>query len=166
MAIFGNRYERFLANSGFGIFTDLRCVRFCQFSRSVNVGIVRDTTFGTLSPTCVLWSVISLSTGRNLDDVVLSIDSCVWFRQFSRSVNVGIVHDTTFGTLSPTCISWAVTSLSTGKNLDYAVVRFSPVQPFFLFLKVNPQFNFFGGTIWKLQKSRLQGQTAQDSLQT
>ena len=115
LAIFGNRYERFLANSGFGIFTDLRCVRLRQFSRSVNVGIVRDTTFGTLSPTCVLWSVISLSTGR---------------------------------------------------NLDYAAVRFSPVQPFFLFLKVNPQFNFLGGTIWKLQKSRLQGQTAQDSLQT
>ena len=95
---FGNRYERFLVNSGFFIFTDLGCVRFRQFSRSNNVGIVHDTTFGTLSPTCVSWGGTSLSTGRNLDDVVLSIDGFAWLRQFSRSVNVGIVRDTTFGT--------------------------------------------------------------------
>ena len=114
MAFFGKLEVGNFSEIGMSVFWQIRdlaflrllgCVRFRQFSHYVHVGIVPDTTFGTLSPTCVSWAVISLSTGRNPDDVVLAIDGFAWFRQFSRSVNVGIVPDTTFGTLSPTCVS-------------------------------------------------------------
>jgi len=115
LAFFGKLEVGNFSEIGISVFWQIRdlaflrilgCVRFRPFSHSVHVGIVHDTTFGTLSPTCVSWAVTSLSTGRNPDDVFLSIDGFAQLRQFSRSVHVGIVPDTTFGTLSPTCVSW------------------------------------------------------------